>query len=110
MKRGRRRGSAKRKRVQRRPPQSMINKLAGEESIDQLKDEFIGKVSHELRTPLSIIKEGINLLLDGIPGDLNDAQIAVLKSAKASAERLARMINDLLDLSRSGGGRPLKRG
>ena len=68
--------------------------------IDELKDEFIGTVSHELRTPLSIIKEGISLMLDGIPGRINEQQAKILTSAKLNAERLTRIINDLLDISK----------
>lgn len=73
--------------------------------IDQLKDEFISTVSHELRSPLSIIKEGISLLIDEIPGGINESQAKILMSAKRNIDRLARIINKLLDISKieSGG-------
>ncbi|MCE9615504.1 MAG: hypothetical protein K8T26_14630 [Lentisphaerae bacterium] len=72
---------------------------------EELKDEFVSTVSHELRTPLAITKEGIALLLDGIPGDVNDKQRKVLASAKGNIERLARIINDLLDISKIEAGK-----
>ena len=42
------------------------------QQLDKLKSDFISTVSHELRTPLSIIKEGISLVLDRIPGEIFD--------------------------------------
>lgn len=68
--------------------------------LDRLKDEFISTISHELRTPLSITKEGISLVLDEIPGKINEKQSKILSSARDSADRLARIINELLDISR----------
>lgn len=41
---------------------------------EKLKDEFIGTVSHEIRTPLSITKEGVSLVLDKVPGPINEQQ------------------------------------
>lgn len=72
---------------------------------EELKDEFVSTVSHELRTPLAITKEGIALLLDGIPGDVNDKQRKVLTSARGNIDRLARIINDLLDISKIEAGK-----
>lgn len=70
-----------------------------------LKDEFIGIVSHELRTPLSIVKEGISLVLDSIPGPINSSQAKVLASARANIDRLGRIINNLLDISKIESGK-----
>lgn len=68
--------------------------------IDELKSDFIATVSHELRTPLSITKEGICLVLDKIPGEINTKQQQILTTAKANIDRLANIINELLDISR----------
>lgn len=67
---------------------------------EKLKDDFVSTVSHELRTPLSIAKEGVSLLLDRIPGEINAQQEHVLTLAKNSIGRLTHIINDLLDISR----------
>ena len=72
---------------------------------EELKDEFVSTVSHELRTPLSITEEGISLLLDGIPGPINDKQKKVLLTSKGNIERLSRIINDLLDIAKIEAGR-----
>lgn len=68
--------------------------------LDKLKSDFVSTVSHELRTPLSITKEGISLVLDGIPGEINEKQRDVLGTAKNNIDRLARIISDLLDISK----------
>ena len=55
---------------------------------------LISTFSHELRTPLSIIKEGISLLLDEVPGEVNDAQRKILKMAKNNVDRLVKAVED----------------
>ncbi len=79
--------------------------------LDELKSGFISTVSHELRTPLSIIKEGISLVLDKIPGDVNEKQSKILEISKYNIDRLARIIDSLLDISKMEAGKlNLKRG
>lgn len=73
--------------------------------IDRLKDDFIATVSHELRTPLSITKEGISLILDGIVGSISEEQAKVLTTSKDNIDRLARIINELLDISKIEAGK-----
>ncbi len=66
----------------------------------KLKSEFISVVSHELRTPLTAIKEGISIVADGVTGDINKDQRDFLSVAKRNVERLARLINDVLDFQK----------
>jgi len=75
------------------------------QKLDKLKTEFVSVVSHELRTPLSITKEGISLVLDKIPGPVNEKQARVLSVAKDNIDRLARIINNLLDISKIEAGK-----
>ena len=77
--------------------------------LDQLKSDFVSNVSHELRTPLTAIKGSVDNMLDGLTGDLNEKQSRYLVRVKSNADRLARLINDLLDLSRIEAGIKLKR-
>ena len=72
---------------------------------ETIKDEFVSTVSHELRTPLAIAKEGISLLVDGIPGPVNEKQVGILQTSKNNLDRLARIINDLLDVSKIEAGK-----
>ena len=73
--------------------------------LDQLKSGFIATVSHELRTPLAIIKEGISLILDKIPGEINEKQLKILDVSLHNIDRLARIINSLLDISKIEAGK-----
>ncbi|MDH3505095.1 MAG: ATP-binding protein [Nitrospirota bacterium] len=73
--------------------------------LDQLKSSFVSIVSHELRTPMTSIKGLVENMLDGLVGTLNDRQSFYLGRMKYNIERLTRMINDLLDLSRIEAGR-----
>ncbi|MFA4857851.1 MAG: HAMP domain-containing sensor histidine kinase [Candidatus Margulisiibacteriota bacterium] len=69
-------------------------------ALDNLKNEFVSVVSHELRTPLTIVQEGIVIVLEGIVGGLNDQQKEILSSARGNIERLTRLVNDILDISK----------
>jgi PAS domain S-box-containing protein len=77
--------------------------------LDKLKSDFVSNVSHELRTPLTAIKGSVDNMLDGLTGELNEKQSRYLVRIKSNADRLARLINDLLDLSRIEAGIKLNR-
>jgi signal transduction histidine kinase len=68
------------------------------ETANRLKDEFLATVSHELRTPLSAILGSAHLLESGQldPARTTSAIRVIARNAKASA----RIIDDLLDVSR----------
>ncbi|MDD5424609.1 MAG: ATP-binding protein [Candidatus Omnitrophica bacterium] len=71
----------------------------------RIKADFTSMVSHELRTPLTAIKEGIALVIDGTTGELNKDQKEFLNIAKRNVDRLARLINDVLDLQKLESGK-----
>ena len=73
--------------------------------LDKMKSDFVSNVSHELRTPLTSIKGSVENMLDGLTGSLNEKQIRYLVRIKSNTDRLSRLINDLLDLSRIESGR-----
>ncbi|MBU1125226.1 MAG: cell wall metabolism sensor histidine kinase WalK, partial [Candidatus Omnitrophica bacterium] len=75
-------------------------KLKALEDLSKMKSEFVSIVSHELRTPLAIIKEATMLISDGIAGSVNEKQKNLLAKAQENIERLRRIIEDLLDVSR----------
>lgn len=70
------------------------------QELDRLKSAFVSIVSHELRTPMTSIKGYVENILDGLAGGLTDKQTYYLTRVKLNTERLTRMVNDLLDLSR----------
>ena len=70
------------------------------QELDRLKSAFVSIVSHELRTPMTSIKGYVENILDGLAGGLTEKQSYYLTRVKLNTERLTRMVNDLLDLSR----------
>lgn len=79
---------------------AMVRDITERKKVEEFRNDIVRTVSHELRTPLSIEKEGINLLLDGSAGRINANQQMILQSVMKNIDRLARMIDNLLDLSR----------
>jgi NtrC-family two-component system sensor histidine kinase KinB len=68
--------------------------------ISRLKSEFIAAASHELRTPLTSVQMGIHLLLEGVAGVIDERQQEILLVCRDDAERLDRLMRQLLDLSK----------
>jgi len=76
-----------------------------EVEADRLKSEFVSVVSHELRTPMTSVKASLSLLLAGAGGALEPSARELLEIALRNGDRLIRLVNDLLDLSRLEAGR-----
>lgn len=75
------------------------------EKLRKSQDEFIYKVSHELRTPITAIKGSLSTILEGYTGDLPQAARDIVWTAYNENDRLIRLVNNLLALSRIEGGR-----
>jgi PAS domain S-box-containing protein len=75
------------------------------EKVLIIKSDFTSMISHELRTPLTAIKEGISVVLDETAGGLNENQRKFLNIAKRNIDRLARLIEDMLDFQRLESGK-----
>lgn len=72
--------------------------------MERMKEQLISTVSHELRTPVTSINGAIGLALSGKFGLLPDALARLLEIAKSNGERLALLINDILDLEKISAG------
>ncbi len=83
----------------------VFDDITREKEIDRMKSDFVSLVSHELRTPMTSIIGFVSLILDGKTGPINDKQRHSLVRVQHQAERLAALINDLLDISRIEAGR-----
>lgn len=77
----------------------VLHDTTREREIARLKSEFVAKASHELRTPLSSIRATLEMLETG---DLEDPEhrTEMMAIASEESERLARMVDDMLDISR----------
>ncbi|MDV2603024.1 cell wall metabolism sensor histidine kinase WalK [Pediococcus acidilactici] len=77
----------------------VLHDVTEQQKIDQDRKRFVSNVSHELRTPLTSMKSYIEALVDGAWKDPNVAP-NFLKVTQEETDRMMRMINDLLNLSR----------
>lgn len=80
---------------------TMVRRL---DELDQMKKDFLAHVSHDLKTPLAAMHETNRLLLDQIPGPLNERQQRLVSLNLESGQRLSTMISKLLDLARMEAG------
>ncbi|NQS99886.1 MAG: hypothetical protein HQ595_02280 [Candidatus Omnitrophica bacterium] len=77
--------------------------------IDKLKSEFVSAVSHELRTPLTSIKGYAAILMAGKLGELPAPVKQRLEKINKHSDSLAKLVNDLLDISRIESGKAAMR-
>jgi len=73
--------------------------------LDKLKDEFLSIASHELRTPMTAIRSYLWLALSKSKGEMSDKQKFYIERSYSSVERLIKLVNDLLSISRIESGR-----
>jgi len=74
--------------------------VSHEKAVDRMKSEFISVASHELRTPMTSIKGSVDLILSGFAGETSPEMQELLEIAQKSCDRLVRLVNDILDLSK----------
>lgn len=70
------------------------------ERLTKLKENIVAITSHELRTPLSISTGYIDLLLEGMIGQIDDDQYKVLQISRQSLGKMNELINKITDLTR----------
>ncbi|PYI55194.1 hybrid sensor histidine kinase/response regulator [Paenibacillus flagellatus] len=69
-------------------------------AADRLKDEFLANTSHEMKTPLHVMINIAQSLIDGAAGKLNPRQLDNMELIVSTGRRTARLVRDILDLSR----------
>src|ERR1043166_8465814 len=69
------------------------------------KSEFLANISHELRTPLNAIVGFVELLKDGVYGDLPSRQVPPVDRIAASASHLRHLVDQVLDIAKIAAGR-----
>ncbi|HCX03878.1 MAG TPA: hypothetical protein DHM42_05270 [Clostridiales bacterium] len=84
---------------------TLMQNITKLKEVDQIKSDFVSTVSHEFRTPLTSIIMGVGLLLDEVPGPINEEQKELVEAIEEDSERLKKLVSDLLDLSRMESGK-----
>ncbi len=79
--------------------------VAGLKTSAEMKSKFASLVSHELRNPLAVIREAMDILLDGVVGEVSAQQKDVLGIAKGNIDRLGRLINNILSFQKMESGK-----
>ena len=74
-------------------------------SHEKLKDDLVSVVSHELRTPLTAIRGSLGLLDGGVLQAYPERAARMVKLALGNAQRLGRLVDDMLDLEKLGSGK-----
>lgn len=79
--------------------------VSHEQEVQRMKDEFVALASHELRTPMTSIAGFVDMILNGRYGPITKDLREPLGYVAESTDRLIRLVNDLLNVSRIEGGR-----
>lgn len=72
---------------------------------NRMKNDFLANVSHELRTPLNAIVGFVDLLREGVYGELSPRQVKPVERIEASANHLRHLVDQILDLAKMAAGR-----
>jgi PAS domain S-box-containing protein len=78
----------------------VIRDISVRRQTERLKDEFVATVSHELRTPLTSISGSLGLLAGQWASKLPESAARLLTIAHTNSQRLARLLNDILDIEK----------
>ena len=73
--------------------------------LDKLKSEFVSLAAHQLRTPVSVVRWTLAMMLEGDFGRMNSAQKKIMSRTFRTVDDLAKIIGDLLNVSRIESGR-----
>jgi len=79
---------------------TVLHDITALKKMDRMKSEFVSMVSHEIRSPMNSVLMQIQVILDGLAGELTEKQRDILTRAHLKIENLASMTTELLDLAR----------
>lgn len=83
---------------------TVLHDITAHRRIDQMKSEFVSMVSHEIRSPMNAVMMQLQVILDGLAGEVTDKQREILERASGKIGSLVRMASELLDLARTESG------
>jgi len=83
----------------------ILRDISERKHMEQLKSEFVSTVTHELRTPLTSIRGTLGLIMGGAVGELPEKAQEMVAIADRNTQRLAELVNDILDMEKIDSGR-----
>jgi len=78
----------------------VFNDITKFQELDKMKSEFIGKVSHELKTPLTSLGMALEIIGDGVVGQINEKQKDLFNSMREDYNRLNNLVYEILQLTK----------
>ncbi len=78
----------------------LIQNITSLKSAERMRSDFIATISHELKTPLTTIQMGAGMLSSPQAKPLDQGQLEIVNAIQDDVERLSRLIDDLLELSK----------
>ncbi|MDQ2820317.1 MAG: ATP-binding protein [Pseudomonadota bacterium] len=81
-----------------------LRDITERKKVEQLKNDFVSIVSHELRTPLTSMRASLELLEQGVLGDLPPDMHELVVICSSNCQRLTRLVNDVLDVQKMDAG------
>ena len=82
-----------------------MHDISERKRLERMQDNFVSTVSHELRTPLTSISASMALLAAGAVGQIDGRAQGFIDIAFRNAERLGRLVNDILDIEKLQSGK-----
>ncbi len=79
---------------------TVFNDITALKKIDQMKSNFVSMVAHEIKSPLNSILMQLNVVLDGLAGELTEKQKEILQKSSNRIKSLTKLSTELLDLSK----------
>ncbi|MBU8849438.1 MAG: response regulator [Desulfobacterales bacterium] len=79
---------------------TVFHDITALKKIDQLKSNFISMVAHEIKSPLNSILMQLNVVLDGLAGELTEKQKEILQKSSNRIKSLTALSTDLLDIGK----------
>ena len=83
----------------------LLHDVTTERMLEQIRADFTSFITHELRTPLTSVSGFLGLVLGGHAGEINETQRRQLEAAQRQADRLKRLVDDLLHVAAIESGR-----
>jgi PAS domain S-box-containing protein len=79
---------------------TLLHDITALKKVDQLKSDFVSMVAHEIKSPLNSVLMQLNVILDGLAGDLTEKQKELLQRSSDRIKSLTTLSTELLDLSK----------